>query len=333
MSSLLPVLALVAALAPAPPDAPDLSYTARSTMVTASDPSLPIYAAPPGIGYDGVAGLLITKPTGTFLCTGSLVGAEHRHVVTAAHCLLDATSVDAVFFPPAGGTVIRTTTSYTIKSGYTGSVIDPNDIGVIDLGTRVSDVESYSLFTGDAVGEVYDEVGFGRSGTGATGATLASGLRRHGYNRFDFTGADPVWAGFWGDYDILFSDFDNGLAAQDASCRLTAFFTAANAAYCDLGLGDLEAMSAPGDSGGPLFVGGRLAAVASFGLTFSDMVVGDVDLALNSSFGEFGGYTPIAAHAAWLEEHIVPEPATILLMLTGLLGIALVQRRRGSNVA
>ncbi len=41
---------------------------------------------------------------------------------------------------------------------------------------------------------------------------LPAGLRRHGYNRFDFTGADPIWAGFWSDYDILFADFDNGLA-------------------------------------------------------------------------------------------------------------------------
>lgn len=332
MSSLLPVLAFVAVVSPAPPDAPDLTYTARSTMVTTLDPSLPIYAAPPGIGYDGVAGLLITKSTGTFLCTGSLVGGTH--VLTAAHCLLGATSVDAVFFPPAGGSVVHTSTSYKIKNGYTGAVIDPNDIGLIRLGTEVADIGSYDLFTGDAVGRVYDEVGFGRSGTGATGATIPSGLRRHGFNRFDFTGADPVWGGFWGDYDILFADFDNGLAEQDASCRLTAFFTASNSAYCDLGLGGAEALSAPGDSGGPLFVDGKIAAVASFGLTFSDGVVGDIDGALNSTFGEFGGYVPVAPHAAWMSTVMAaPEPATILLMLTGLLGIAVMRRRRGADVA
>jgi hypothetical protein len=331
MSSLLPVLALVAAFAPAPPDGPDLSYTARSLIVTTADPSLPIYAAPRGVGYDGVAGLLITKPAGTFLCTGSLFGADHSKVVTAAHCLLGATSVDAVFFPPSGGTLIVTTGTYFIKPGYTGAVIDQNDIGVIDLGTRVTEVESYGLYASSAVGMLYDEVGFGASGTGATGATLPAGLRRHGYNRFDFTGADPVWSGFWGDMDILFADFDNGTPAQDASCRLTAFFTLSNSAYCNLGFGDYEVLSAPGDSGGPLFVGGRIAAVASFGLTFGDMVVGDVDLALNSSFGEFGGYVPIAAHSAWLSA--VPEPATVLLTLTGLLGIAVAWRRRDDEEA
>jgi hypothetical protein len=90
-------------------------------------------------------------------------------------------------------------------------------------------------------------------------------------------------------------------------------------------------MSAPGDSGGPLFVHGRLAAVASFGITFFDgdgNPLWDIDNALNSTFGELGGYVPISAHAAWLRGQTVPEPATILLMLTGLAGIAVARRRR-----
>lgn len=328
MAPLLPLVAIIA-LAPAATGTNGPSYTAHSTIVTTLDPSLPIYSAPPGVGYDGVAGLLIQKSAGTFLCTGSLVGGDGRHVVTAAHCLQDAISVDAVFFPPGGGTIVRTTSLYTIRDGYTGAVIDENDIAVLDLGigNEVSGIDSYGLFTGSAVGRVYNEVGFGASGTGATGVTIPSGLRRQGFNRFDFAGDDAIFGGFWGDQNILFADFDNGLTAQDASCRLTAFFTVANSAYCDLGLGASEVLSAPGDSGGPLFVEGRLAAVASFGLTFGDQVVGDVDLVLNSSFGEFGGYVPIAAHAEWITEQIVPEPVTLLLLLTGLIGIVVARRR------
>lgn len=332
MSSLLPLLAVAALVGP-PTGPGDLSYTASNTMVTTLDPSFPLYSAPPGVGYDGVAGLLITKPTGTFLCTGSLVGGMHSKVVTAAHCLLNATSIDAVFFPPAGGTIVKTTSIYSIKPGYTGAVIDENDIGVITLGSQVAGIDGYHLFGDDPLGRIYDEVGFGASGTGATGVTIPAGLRRHGFNRFDFSADDPIFGGFWGDQKILFADFDNGTAAQDASCRLTAFFTLANSAYCDLGLGAAEALSAPGDSGGPLFVDGRLAAVASFGLTFGDQVVGDVDLVLNSSFGEFGGYVPVGPHMEWLRDAIAPEPVTLVLMLTGLLGIAVMVRRRSENEA
>jgi hypothetical protein len=329
--SLLPMVMLVAT-APAFASPIDLTYVARSNIVTTLDPTAPIYAAPPGIGYDGVAGLLISKPTGTSLCTGALYGADHSRVVTAAHCLQNATSIDVVLFPSAGGTQLITSTSYAIKPGYTGAVIDPNDIGYISLGTSVNVVESYSFFSGDAVGQEFDEVGFGRSGTGATGATLPAGLRRHGLNRFDFTGADPVFAGFWGGLDILFADFDSGLQANDASCQLVADLTGVvNNPYCDLGLGDNEALrAAGGDSGAPLFVSGQIAAIDSFGLTFG-ITLGDVDSSLNSSFGEFGGYVPIAAHVPWLQAEAVPEPATIVLMLTGLLGIAMARRQRSSR--
>jgi len=322
----IPLLALFATV-PALAGPIDLTYVAQPTIVTTQNPSLPIYAAPPGVGYDRVVGLLITKPSGTSLCTGSLFGTGHSHVVTAAHCLQGATSIDSVFFPSGGGTVIVTSTAYTINPGYTGSVIDENDVGVISLGASVNQVDSYSLFTGDAVGQVFDMVGFGESGTGATGMTLPSGLRRHGNNRFDFSGTDPVFSGFWGDQDILFADFDDGTAAHDATCNFMTLFTLSTA-YCDLGLGDFEVLNTPGDSGGPLFVGGKIAAVASFGLTFTDMLVGDVDDTLNSSFGEFGGYVPIAAQATWLQGQVVPEPTTIIPMITGLLGITIMRRRR-----
>lgn len=332
MPALLLVLLTALALSPAAASADDdLPYLARSSIVTTLDPSLPIYSAPPGVGYDGVAGLLITRPTGTFLCTGSMVGVLRRHVLTAAHCLVDASSVEAVFFPPDEAPIIRATSSYTIREGYTGEVIDENDIAIVDLGEagEVREISSYDLFDGVAVGRDYNQVGFGASGSGLTGTTVPGGLRRQGFNRFDFAGIDPIFGDFWDGQNVLFADFDSGLPAQDASCRLTAFFVADTSPYCDAGLGPFEVLSGPGDSGGPLFVDGRVAAIASFGITFTGGVVGDIDGELNSTFGEFAGYVPIAPHARWIRKQVAaPEPTTFALLLVGLLALGAAARKR-----
>ncbi|MEO7454730.1 MAG: PEP-CTERM sorting domain-containing protein, partial [Gemmatimonadaceae bacterium] len=64
---------------------------------------------------------------------------------------------------------------------------------------------------------------------------------------------------------------------------------------------------------------------------------------LNSSFGEFAGFTDVAYHASWIQSEMdlgsldptvagpivaTPEPTTTVLMASGLLGIAGFVRRR-----
>ena len=98
MSSLLPILALVATAAAPPPQNPlQSSLEGELHVVTALDPLNAIYDASAS-AYDGVARLRITKSDGTYLCTGSLIGGAASHVVTAAHCLAgeSASSVDVV---------------------------------------------------------------------------------------------------------------------------------------------------------------------------------------------------------------------------------------------
>jgi secreted trypsin-like serine protease len=126
-------------------------------------------------------------------------------------------------------------------------------------------------------------------------------------------------------------DFDNGLARNDA---FGAYF-----GKSDLGLGDFEVDSAPGDSGGPTFINGLLAGVTSFGLTFTDEKDSsgqytlcspanpDVLCGINSTFGEFAGDTRVSGYNQWILANI-PEPQTYALMLLGLGAVGVVTRRK-----
>jgi len=74
--------------------------------------------------------------------------------------------------------------------------------------------------------------------------------------------------------------------------------------------------------------------VNSFGLTFGQDF-GDVDLILNTSFGEFNGYVPIYLHADWIQSVLVPipEPGTWALLAFGLALVgAAAHRNRATTV-
>ena len=74
----------------------------------------------------------------------------------------------------------------------------------------------------------------------------------------------------------------------------------------DLGLGDDEVNSASGDSGGPIFIDGKIAGVTSWG--FTPGTPPDVLSGVNSSFGEFSSDARVSINAAWIDS-IVGDPA------------------------
>jgi len=312
--------------------------------------------------HSGVAALIMTYSNGSrFICSGSAVGGG-KSIVTAAHCVssgggapdADLVNTTAYFWdystqadervPFNAAAVAIDVTDITVHQDYTGEVIDQNDIAVLRLADYAPDFANvYQLYTeGDLTGEGFNVAGYGARSTigGAQGADPvlpSTGHLREGDNRYDFRLGDSDFGGFWdgffGTADVDFSyvsDFDNGIATNDTSCRIAAAFGLGGAKYCNTGLGEREVGIAGGDSGGPGFIDGKLASVNSYGLSFGP-TFGDFNPGLNSSWGEFSGYVPIFIHEDFIRGAI-PEPGTWALMIGGF-GLAGASLRRRRSLA
>jgi hypothetical protein len=336
-----------------------INWTASSNIVggtstaTAAGGGNPIYNAPMP-QYSGVAALIMDYGGGNrFICSGTLL-PDRVSILTAAHCVTDQNlatplSTTAYFYGgPDPDTVVAlnpiatavNVNRYFINPLYTGQVIDQNDIAVLKLDAPApSFAASYDLFAnGDLTGSNFNVAGYGRRSDtgGAVGANLGTGRLRQGDNRFDFRMGDPDFQGDWADIigqplsEIGFSylsDFDSGRTANDATCLVAAAFALGGPKYCNLGRGATEVGVAGGDSGGPQFINGLIAAVTSYGLTFGSGF-GDVDNALNSSWGEFSGFVPVFIHQQFIRQAMIPEPGTLALLAFAGVGLAAVRRRR-----
>src|SRR5262249_24090399 len=149
--------------------------------------------------------------------------------------------------------------------------------------------EEYNLYRStDEVGKNFTIVGYGQTGTGATGQQAGTaGTKRSATNTFTGT------------------TISGGFLRYDRA--LTANFTAALPA----GSGTLG----QGDSGGPAFIGGAIAGVNSF---ISD-ANGDGIL---SDFGDTSGYARVSAYADWIDSAIENPYDLVLDMNTQVLGVS-----------
>lgn len=298
-------------------DAPQLCLT------TATDPAN--YVTSTGTPLDGVVELLMTFPTSTARGSATLL-SNGRQLLTVAHNFFDtsgnlATSVSAVFHL-AGGNQSIAGTFVDVGTGYNGNSLMGNDIAVLTLA-QFAPIETprFDIYRGSSeLSQVVTMSGYGRSGTGLTGSTLVSGTKRNGSNRIDAFGESlngTVYAsGTVAAGKLLLFDFDDGTTAHDAS---GFFFGASN-----VGLGTAEVCLAPGDSGGPLLVDGKIAGVNDFVLGFTGFT--DALPGTNSSFGEFSADTRVSAWASWIDsvaDIIAPTvPASLDLAATSDSGIS-----------
>jgi hypothetical protein len=253
-------------------DVPDAQYT-----TLAADPK-----------YAPVGRLSWNTSAGAFAGSGTLLSSTW--LLTAAHCVDDAT-LSNLKFQVNGQTY--TAEEWLPHSSWTGDLKRGYDIALVRLSAPVTNVVPAARFTGlTEVGLVGTSVGFGRSGTGLTGDTIASGTKRAGQNLLDALGSQLVTTGSQANrYSdrIVLGDFDH---PTDSSYNRT--FSASGAAL------PLEYMIAGGDSGGGLFVDvaghARLAAVHSFTQA--------LDTTTNSSYGDAFGSTRMNQFNEWVDDNV-----------------------------
>lgn len=271
-------------------------------MVTTVTSSIdPLRRATAGEGYDGV----VRVSAGGYYSTGVLLYGGFA-VLTAAHLFQDTSIANAsVVFETTQGQKTVAASGGLLNPGYDSQ--SNNDLALVWLSQRApAQAERYGLYRGtQELGQTFNLVGYGQTGTGNTGAVASTGsepVRLVASNRFDafghqlksVLGTSMGWSPAVNSQ--LLADFDNGLFANDALGRLMG--------ASHTGLGSSEGLVAPGDSGGPAFIGSQVAGVASYVASLSTRYSEpDIDaIDNNSSFGEIAAWQRVSYFQQWIDQ-------------------------------
>nr|WP_320115711.1 trypsin-like serine protease [uncultured Desulfuromonas sp.] len=273
-------------------------------MVVARDLNYLYHQTPVATGYDGVVRLV----SNGFYGTGALLYSGNA-ILTAAHLFMDDDgnlSDDAVtYFETSDGKTSLTSTNYRIHPDY-DPVDGNNDLAIVFL-PEMADVSAdrYQIYReSDEAGQQAILVGYGRSGTGLTGYDPSSVPERYkALNTLDISagefldalGRSLAWVPD-GD-SLLLADFDSGSVTNDIIGHMTGL--------SDLGTGIYEGLIAPGDSGGPAFIDGRIAGVSNYTVRLEGSYESaDVDNELNSSFGEMAFWFRVSSEQQWIDQTV-----------------------------
>lgn len=255
-----------------------------------------------GEGFDGVVRVAV----GGYYGTGVLLYDGHA-VLTAAHLFTHGSTAASVSFETTVGSQTLTASRVTLQPTYDATQGN-NDLAIVWLSSSAPvTAERYSLYrSSDEIGQTLTMMGYGLPGTGATGdLTNYSGspLRLKASNQFDADastlkselGSRMSWTPMPGTQ--LIADFDNGTTHQDALGRLIN--------RPGTGLGQDEGLITPGDSGGPAFINGQVAGIASYTASLvSGSVHPDIDSVSNGSFGEIAAWQRVSYYQQWIDQSL-----------------------------
>ncbi len=253
-----------------------------------------------GQGFDGVVRVVAGSNYGT----GALLFDGHA-VLTAAHLFKGNVTNATVLFETTTGNASVLSSGVALNPTY-DPVQDNNDLALVWLSNPAPlAAQRYNLYrSSDELGQTMTLVGYGLPGTGVTGqlSTYAGPpLRLKASNQFDADmgtlksslGAVMAWTPTLGTQ--LAADFDNGSSSQDALGQLINL--------PGVGLGSNEGLVAPGDSGGPAFINGQIAGIASYSASLAlGSVHPDVDALANSSYGEIAAWQRVSAYQQWIDQ-------------------------------
>jgi len=292
----------------------------------------------PSTGFDGV--VQVFSPGG--FCSGTLIadGVETgRHILTAAHCVdndVDTTSppdgtpdrgngtVDAgthrVRFDMPGGPITLSVpaANITVHNQWNGFANQGSDIALIRL-PELAPFGAEKRFPYRDTDEMADQgenfqfLGYGRTNrtntaidgtcpgpvgticsgnfghSGSDPAGLPTGTKRMGFNRLDGVTTFPAGSGSAFDQYLSF-DMDDPNSTTDSGT-----------------FG--EALSAPGDSGGPLLISSLIAGVASTGRYLTP-----------PAYGGTANYTRVSSFAGWIDQITAARYSLVLDMNNQLAG-------------